>query len=248
MILGSVDPSASLYWLSSRAAGTAALLFASASVFVGALRAGGLAGSAARGSRRRLELAIIHEALGLATIVALLIHGFVLMGDNYLPQNFVDIAIPFVGPFHPVPNGIGIISGYVFMVLSLTYYLRDRFGEARWKAVHRLVLLAWVGSIVHTLGEGTDREQAWFLVVLAVPAIAALVALGMRVRGPARSEPAAPPGARADRVVHEQRRRREDQGDLDQAGHDPEPARQAPRRSRRGRRAGEGSRSRSASR
>ena len=195
MILGSVDPSQSLYWLTSRAAGTAALLFASASVFVGALRAGGLAGSAPRGSRRRLELAIIHEALGLATIVALLIHGFVLMGDNYLPQNFVDIAVPFVGPFHPVPNGIGIISGYVFMVLSLTYYIRDRFGEARWKAVHRLVLLAWVGSIVHTLGEGTDREQAWFLVVLAVPAIAALVALGMRVRGPARSEPAAPPGA-----------------------------------------------------
>ena len=217
-------------------------------MFVGALRAGGLAGSAPRGSRRRLELAIIHEALGWATIVALLIHGFVLMGDNYLPQNFVDIAIPFVGPFHPVPNGIGIISGYVFMVLSLTYYLRDRFGEARWKAMHRLVLLAWVGSIVHTLGEGTDREQAWFLVVLAVPAIAALVALGMRVRGPAPLRAGRPAWRSADRVVHEQRRRREDQGDLDQAGHDPEPARQTSRRSRRGQARRRGQPSRSASR
>ena len=47
--------------------------------------------------------------------------------------------------------------------------------------MHRLTLLAWVGSIYHTLGEGTDREQAWFLAVLVLPAGAALVALGMRV-------------------------------------------------------------------
>jgi methionine sulfoxide reductase heme-binding subunit len=191
MILASVDPGPSLYWLTSRAAGTAALLFASAAVFVGVLRAAGLAGSEAPGSRRRLELAIIHEALGLATIVAVLIHGFVLLGDNFLPQNLADIAIPFIGPFHPVPNGIGIISGYVFMVFSLTYYVRDRIGEARWTALHRLTLLAWVGSIVHTLGEGTDREQAWFLVVLALPAIAALAVLARRV-GSARAEQASP--------------------------------------------------------
>jgi methionine sulfoxide reductase heme-binding subunit len=191
VILASVDPGPSLYWLTSRAAGTAALLFASAAVFVGVLRAAGLAGSEAPGSRRRLELAIIHEALGLATIVAVLIHGFVLLGDNFLPQNLADIAIPFIGPFHPVPNGIGIISGYVFMVFSLTYYVRDRIGEARWTALHRLTLLAWVGSIVHTLGEGTDREQAWFLVVLALPAIAALGVLARRV-GSARAEQASP--------------------------------------------------------
>jgi methionine sulfoxide reductase heme-binding subunit len=191
VILASVDPGPSLYWLTSRAAGTAALLFASAAVFVGVLRAAGLAGSEAPGSRRRLELAIIHEALGLATIVAVLIHGFVLLGDNFLPQNLADIAIPFIGPFHPVPNGIGIISGYVFMVFSLTYYVRDRIGEARWTALHRLTLLAWVGSIVHTLGEGTDREQAWFLVVLALPAIAALAVLARRV-GSARAEQASP--------------------------------------------------------
>jgi methionine sulfoxide reductase heme-binding subunit len=186
MIPFSVDPTPSLYWLTSRAAGTAALVFASAAVFVGALRAGGLAGSVAPGSRRRLELAIIHEALGWAVIVAMLIHGFVLLGDNYLPQNLADIAIPFIGPVDPVPNGIGILSGYLFIVLSLTYYFRERFGEARWKALHRLTVLAWVGSIVHTLGEGTDKEQVWFLIVLALPAIAALVALAMRLRGSGR--------------------------------------------------------------
>jgi sulfoxide reductase heme-binding subunit YedZ len=177
----SVDPGPHLYWLSSRAAGTAALVLASAAVFVGALRAGGLAGSEMRGSRRRLELAIIHEALGLALIIALLIHGFVLMGDDFLKQSFADIAVPFVGPYHPGPNGIGIISGYVFMVLSLTYYVRDRIGDARWTAVHRFTLLAWAGSFIHTFGEGTDRHKAWFLVIVILPAVAALVVLVMRL-------------------------------------------------------------------
>ena len=177
-----VDPSESLYWLSSRAAGTAALVLASIAVLVGALRAGGFAGSDVHGSRRRLELAIIHEALGLALIVALFIHGLVLLGDNFVNQNIADIAIPFVGPYKPVPNGIGIISGYVFMVLSLTYYVRDRIGDARWTAVHRFTVLAWVGSFVHTLAEGTDRHEAWYLVVIFLPAAAALAALAMRVR------------------------------------------------------------------
>ena len=182
MIIAATDPGPSLYWLTSRAAGTAALVLASLAVLVGALRAGGLAGSGVHGSRRRLELAIVHEALGLAMIVALLIHGFVLLGDNFLPQNLADISIPFVGPYEPVPNGIGIISGYVFMVLSLTYYVRDRIGNARWTAVHRLTVLAWVGAFVHTLGEGTDRHEAWYLVVIFLPAAAALIALAMRLR------------------------------------------------------------------
>jgi sulfoxide reductase heme-binding subunit YedZ len=184
------DPANHLYWLGSRAAGTAALLLATAAVFVGVLRAAGLAGGDVRGSARRLELGIIHEALGLATIGALLIHGFVLMGDDYLRQSFDDIAVPFVGPYEPVPNGIGIISGYVFMVFSLTYYVRDRIGEARWTVLHRLTLLAWVGSLVHTFGEGTDRRQAWFLVIVVLPAIAALAVLVKRV-GSARAERAA---------------------------------------------------------
>jgi predicted ferric reductase len=190
IIAASVDPGPHLYWLSSRAAGTAALVLASASVFVGALRAGGLAGGDVRGSRRRLELGIIHEGLGLATIVALLIHGFVLLGDNFAKQSFGDIAVPFLGSYHPGPNGIGIICGYLFMVLGLTYYVRDRIGEPRWLMVHRVTLLAWLGSFVHTFGEGTDKHRAWFLAVVFLPAAAALVVLVMRLASGRARQPA----------------------------------------------------------
>jgi methionine sulfoxide reductase heme-binding subunit len=186
-----VDPGPHLYWLSSRAAGTAALVLASAAVFVGTLRAGGLAGSGVRGSSRRLELGIIHEALGLATIVALLIHGLVLIGDNYLSWSLVDVAVPFVSSYKPGGNGVGIISGYIFILLSLTYYVRDRIGDSTWMVVHRFVLLAWVGSFIHTFAVGTDKHKFWFLVVIFLPAIGALAALVMRLTG-GRAAEAAP--------------------------------------------------------
>jgi sulfoxide reductase heme-binding subunit YedZ len=186
-----VDPGPHLYWLSSRAAGTAALVLASAAVFVGALRAGGLAGSGVRGSSRRLELGIIHEALGLATIVALLIHGLVLIGDSYLSWSLVDVAVPFVSSYKPGGNGVGIISGYIFILLSLTYYVRDRIGDSTWMVVHRFVLLAWVGSFIHTFAVGTDKHKFWFLVVIFLPAIGALAALVMRLTG-GRAAEAAP--------------------------------------------------------
>jgi methionine sulfoxide reductase heme-binding subunit len=182
------DPGPHLYWLSSRAAGTAALVLASASVSVGALRAGGLAGGGQRGSRRRLELAITHEVLGLATIVALVIHGFVLIGDNFVDWSIADVAVPFVTSYHSGSNGIGIISGYVFILLSITYYVRDRIGETNWTALHRLVLLAWVGSFVHTLGVGTDKDEVWFRLVIFLPALVALGTLGVRLAGALRAE------------------------------------------------------------
>jgi sulfoxide reductase heme-binding subunit YedZ len=190
--LASVDPGPHLYWLSSRAAGTAAMLLASTAVFVGVLRAGGLAGSQVRGGRRRLELAIIHEALGIATIIAVVIHGFVLIGDDFYNWTVVDVIVPFVAPFKPTQNGVGIIAGYLFVVLSLTYYLRDRIGESTWTVMHRFVLLAWAGSIVHTLGVATDKHKAWFIVVLVLPIIANLVVLVLRLVGVLRRpQPAA---------------------------------------------------------
>jgi methionine sulfoxide reductase heme-binding subunit len=196
MILAAApDPSEHLYWLGSRAAGTAALVLASAAVLVGVLRAGGLAGSDVHGSARRLQLGIIHEVLGLAVIVTVLIHGLVLLGDNFAKVSFADIAVPFSSSYHQVSNGIGIVSGYVFMVLGLSYYVRDRIGDARWTAVHRLTLLAWVGSFVHTLGMGTDRDQAWFLAVIFLPAIAALVVLVMRLASGRGRAPSAQPTA-----------------------------------------------------
>jgi hypothetical protein len=75
-----------LYWITSRAAGIAALALASLSVCVGLL----MGGQILKGHRP--DLRVTHEALSLATLAALLIHGLSLLGDGYLHPSLGDVA------------------------------------------------------------------------------------------------------------------------------------------------------------
>ena len=55
--------------------------------------------------------------------------------------------------------------------------------------LHRFTALAWILGIVHSLGEGTDAGQAWFLAMTAVvvlPALALLVARWLTAAGERR--------------------------------------------------------------
>lgn len=176
---------AHIFWILSRAGGAAALLLSSMSVGVGVT----LAGNLLKGHKPDLRLT--HEALSLATIVALALHGLALLGDGYLRLSVVDIAVPFASGYRQPWMGLGIIAGWLFVVLGLSYYVRGRIGQRRWKTLHRLSAVAWVLGIGHSLGTGTDAGQRWFLaalVVVAVPATAlgtARVLKGRRLGLPA---------------------------------------------------------------
>lgn len=161
-----------LFWITSRAAGGAALLLASAAVAVGLMM-----GSKRPGANKR-DLRAIHEALSLTTLAMVALHGLALLGDSYLNPGLTGIAIPFVGTYRPLWTGLGIVAGYGLAALGLTYYKRDRVGAARWRKLHRLTALFWLLAIVHTIGAGSDAAQLWFLLaagLLVIPAALLLV-------------------------------------------------------------------------
>jgi sulfoxide reductase heme-binding subunit YedZ len=146
-----------LFWITSRAAGGAALLLASASVAVGLMM------SSKRPSANKRDLRAIHEAMSLATLAMVALHGLSLLGDAYLNPGVAGIAIPFVGFYRPLWTGLGIVAGYGLAALGLTYYARDRIGTARWRRLHRLSAVFWLAAIAHTIGAGSDAAQWWFL-------------------------------------------------------------------------------------
>jgi sulfoxide reductase heme-binding subunit YedZ len=170
-----------LFWITSRAAGTAALLTSSVSVAFGLMMGGKLL------RRRVADLRVVHEALSLATIVGLVVHAASLLGDGYLRPSVLDLTVPFVSGYKTVWMSIGIIAGWSLILLGLSFYFRARIGQARWRRLHRFTALAWLLGIVHSLGEGTDAGQVWFL---AMTAIVAVVPLALLVR---RLWPAAAP-------------------------------------------------------
>src|SRR2546421_6392884 len=151
-----------LFWITSRAAGIAALLLSSTSVGVGVTMGGRL------WKGRGVDLRVAHEALSLATIAAIVIHGVSLLGDSFLHPSLADIAIPFASSYREPWMAIGIIAGWATILLGLSFYARGRIGQERWKKLHRFTALAWILGIAHSLGEGTDAGQRWFLVGLGV--------------------------------------------------------------------------------
>lgn len=161
------------FWIASRAAGIAALAFSSLSLGLGLALA-------ARWARGRVpDPRATHEALSLATMVALVVHAGALLGDGYLSPSLADITVPFASDYRRGWMAVGLVAGWATLLLGLSFYARARIGVARWRTLHRFTGLAWVASVVHALGMGTDAGQAWFLASLALvvlPAAGMLIA------------------------------------------------------------------------
>lgn len=169
------DPTPHLFWITSRAAGTTALVLSSASVGVG-LSMGSKLLKRLGPDRRN-----IHEILSLSVIVAIAVHALALTGDAFLRPSLLDVTVPFVSSYKTLATSIGIVSGWALIALGLSYYARKRIGQRRWKSIHRFTVLAWIGGLVHTFAEGTDAGQPWFIALVLVTAAPALVLLAMRL-------------------------------------------------------------------
>ena len=172
-----------IFWITSRAAGIAALILSSASVCIGLLMGRRLKGVSGP------DLRVTHEALSLATLVALVVHGLTLIGDGFLSLSLADVAIPFAGTYKTIWTSTGIVAFWALALLGLSYYARRWIGVSRWRRLHRFTALAWIAGIVHSLGEGTDAGQTWFLAMTAIVVIPPLILLCTRwlgVSSPAR--------------------------------------------------------------
>ncbi|HEX4467501.1 MAG TPA: hypothetical protein VH025_09965 [Solirubrobacteraceae bacterium] len=162
-----------LWWIVSRAAGSAALILSSVSVAVGVLMGGNFV------RRHKLDARVLHEALSLATLAAIAVHGLTLLGDSYVKLGLADLVIPFLGRYETLWTTAGIVSFWALALLGISYYARGRIGVQRWRVLHRFTALAWALGIAHSLGEGSDAGQTWFLAMTAVvvaPALALLIA------------------------------------------------------------------------
>jgi len=147
------------FWITSRAAGIAALLASTAAVALGLLMSTRL--------RKSADFRPMHEALSLATICALVVHAVALLGDSFMRPSLADLTIPFASGYQTLWTTTGIVAGWMLIILGLSYYARGRIGPARWRSLHRFTALAWVLGIVHAVGEGTDAGAGWFLLTAA---------------------------------------------------------------------------------
>lgn len=179
------------WWLASRSAGIVALLAVSISVIIGLLMANGLP----RRPGVKRKLLAVHESTALAGLVAIAVHGVTLLGDAFLHPTLAQIAVPFTLDYRPGFTGLGVIGGWLAVVLGLSFYVRRRIGAKLWRKLHRATVVVWALAVVHTLGAGTDAGQPWLQGILLATGVP-IVFLFLR-----RVLPADDRGARATRTV-----------------------------------------------
>jgi sulfoxide reductase heme-binding subunit YedZ len=175
------DPGAHIFWLASRGFGVMALLLAATSVGLGLTISGRLSDDPGYAKQ-------LHEATALVALLAIAAHALLLLGDSYLHPGLVGITVPFALGVTPLWTGLGVIAGWLALILGLSFYARRRIGNRLWRRMHRWTLAVYVLGVAHTLGSGTDSGSLWLLAI--VIATAAPIALFALARYFTRPEPA----------------------------------------------------------
>lgn len=171
------EPLNVIWWLVSRASGIVALALISATVLLGLAMAARIL---RRPAIKRVS-ARLHEHLALAGVAAIGLHGAALLGDHWLKPGWRGITIPFALSYRPEFTGVGIIAGYLAVLLGPSFFLRRRIGTRRWRSLHRLTVLVWLLSAAHALGAGTDAPKLWLRGVALAPAIPVVYLLVLRL-------------------------------------------------------------------
>ena len=170
------DPANYSWWLASRSAGIVAFTLVTAAVILGLF----MSSNVSRRPGLKRSLVKVHEQIALAALAAIGAHGVLLLGDKWLRPGITGIAIPFTIAYRPLWTGIGILAGYLALVLGPTFYWRRRIGARRWRQIHRFTVVVFVLAVAHSLGSGTDGASLWFVVMAAASSAMILVLLVLR--------------------------------------------------------------------
>ena len=170
------EPLNYLWWLVSRASGVLALVLISLSVLMGLSMAARVLGRPAL----KRSVARLHEHVALIALGAIGLHGLALLGDHWLKPGLRGIAIPFALNYRPTFTGLGIIGGYLAVLIGPSFYVRKRIGAPRWRKLHRVAVVVWVISAVHTIGAGSDGSKLWLRCIVFAPVVPIVYLLVLR--------------------------------------------------------------------
>lgn len=103
----------------------------------------------------------IHEYVSLLGLAFIILHAVILMGDKYISFNLFSILIPFASSYEPFWVGMGQLSFYGILILSLSFYFRKQIGQKAWRSLHYISFLTYIIALVHGIASGTDTSLTW---------------------------------------------------------------------------------------
>jgi len=171
------NPSGQVFWLASRTLGIVAIVLLSLSVSLGLAMSGRLLGRPGLPAK----LKRYHEASTLVTLGLIAAHGGVLLLDGYLRPSLAGVTLPFALGYRPFWTGLGVIGGWLALILAASFYVRRWIGTRTWRWLHRWTLAVYLLAVAHVIGAGTDGRSPWMLALLTVLVAPNVFALAYRM-------------------------------------------------------------------
>jgi len=152
-----------LTWYVARSAGIVAYLLLSTSVVVGVLMS-----ARAKLAWPRFAVEEVHRFLAILTGVFLALHGIALLADQVVPISLLQLVIPFQTAYRPLGVGLGVTSALLLLAVALSNLVRKRVPYRLWRRIHYATIAVWLTATAHGLLSGTDRQDFWFIALVAV--------------------------------------------------------------------------------
>jgi len=102
-----------------------------------------------------------HEHLSLLSLGFIVLHALVLLVEKVEPLSVMEILVPFVSAYRPFWTGIGIIAFYLTVLVTVTFYIRSWISMKTFRVIHYLSVVAYFGSLFHSLYAGSDSLLSW---------------------------------------------------------------------------------------
>lgn len=104
----------------------------------------------------------LHEYLSILGLLFALFHGLVLIGDAYLKPTLMQVLLPFaMVNYRPSSVGIGQAAFYLWIVITISFYVRRLITNKGWRAIHLLSYFVYLVALFHGLSAGTDAGFNW---------------------------------------------------------------------------------------
>lgn len=97
-----------------------------------------------------------HEHLSLLGLGFVTLHVVVLLLDKFQPFSLLQVLIPFLSAYRPFWVGVGVITFYLSLLVTVTFYMCSRISQKTFRTIHYLSLVAYLGATLHGLFSGTD--------------------------------------------------------------------------------------------
>jgi hypothetical protein len=151
MIAAAQSSGAPVAWLVARAAGLVAFALLTASVTAGLALSTKLLGA-----RRAKLLLGWHQTLMWTALAMVALHMGALALDPTIHFGLVGVLVPGAAPWRPIPVAAGIVGAWLMLALAVSFNLRRKIGQRRWRLMHYATFGAFAIGLYHALNVGTD--------------------------------------------------------------------------------------------